>query len=212
MTAFDYDTIDLIRQIISSPVSEDNFEQIHGALVSSKKQMIPKQEIVTKYLELATFHATNGDLRSNIATLEEARELAKSDYPVIYQIAKSLTGYWNEFSEELSELDIIWFAQYLQKVDDELSNSNIYSALRGKLGGLYSLINKVNNAESQLEQDGETTHTFFLSRLTTKQYEGLTPDERKQCVAEILGKKLRELYNSHSSDSKTDAKDESDAS
>jgi hypothetical protein len=212
MTAFDHDTIDLIRQIISPQVSEDNFEQIHGALVSGKKQMIPKQEIVDKYLELAAFHTTNDDLRSNIAILEETRELVTSDYPVVYQIAKSLTYYWKEYSEELSETDIIWFAQYLQKVDDGLSDSNIYYALKGKLGGLYSLIQKVNNAETQLEQDGETAHTFFLSRLTSKQYEGLTPDERKLRVAEILGKKLRELYNTRSNDSETGAKDKSDGS
>ena len=212
MTTFDHDTIDLIRQIISSPVSEDNFEQIHGALVSGKKQMIPKQEIVAKYLELATFHTINDDLRSNIGTLEEARELVTSDYPVIYQIAKSLSYYWKEYSEELSETDLIWFAQYLQKVDDDLSNSNVDYSLKSKLGGLYSLIKKVNNAETLLGQDGETPHTFFLSQLTTKQYEGLTPDERKRRVADILGKKLRELYNSQSKNSETDAKDKSDAS
>ena len=80
------------------------------------------------------------------------------------------------------------------------------------MGGLYSLIKKVNNAETLLGQDGETPHTFFLSQLTTKQYEGLTPDERKRRVADILGKKLRELYNSQSKNSETDAKDKSDAS
>ena len=212
MTPFDHDSIKIIRQIISSPVADENYEQIHGALTSAKKHMIPRQELVDKYLELATLHITNGDLRKNITILEEARELATTDYPVIYQIAKSLTRYWKEYSGELCEIDLIWFAQYLQKVDDDLSDSGIYYALRGKLGGLYSLINKVNRAETQLEQVAETAHTFFLSQLTTKQYDGLTPDERKQRVAEILGKKLRELYNARLNDSETDAKDKSDGS
>ena len=212
MTVFDHDTIDLIRRILSSPVSEENYEQIHGALCSAKKHLIPRQELVGKYLELATFHITNGDLRSNIAILEEVRELATTDYPVIYQIAKSLTKYWKEYSEELSEVDLIWLAQYLQKVDDDLSDSNIYYALRGKLEVLYSLIKKVNNTETQLDQVTETIHTFFLSQLTIKQYEGLTPNERKQRVAEILGKKLRELCDAPSKHPETDAKDKSDAS
>lgn len=209
MTVFDHDTIKIIKQIINSPVADENYEQIHGALCSAKKQMIPRQELISKYLELAAFHNTKGDLRRNIEILEEARELGTSDYPVVYQIAKSLTKYWNENAEGFCGVDLIWLTQYLQKVDGDLANTNFYHALRGKLGRLYSLINKVNNAETQLEQVAETTHTFFLSQLTTKQYEDLTPDERTQRVAEILARKLRKMLAERQA---TDAKEDSNAS
>ncbi len=212
MIEINHEAINIIQQILRAPVSEENYKHIHAALAVSKKHMIPSQEIISKYLDLANFYKSKRDLCNNISVLEEARDLSKTDYPIIYQIAKSLNTYWTEHSMELCELDLIWLAQYLQKIDDDLSESKYYFSLKGKLKKLYSLIHKVHKFDTQSDQIVETKHTFFLSQLTTKQYEDLTPDERKQRVAEILGKKLRQIYENSIETPETNTKKDSDAS
>ena len=212
MIKINYDTINIIKQVLKVSVTDENCEQIHGALAAAKGQMIPRQELVYIYLELAAHHKNRGNLLKNIDILDEASDLSKADYSIIYQLTESLKEYWTEHGAELCEVDLVWLSQYLQKIDDDLSESKMYFALKGKLNRLYSLINKVRRAKPQREQIAETKHTFFLSQLTTKQYEDVSPEERKQRVAKILGKRLKQLYKDTVRNPEDDAKDTSNAS
>ncbi len=211
MEITDYTIIEIIEKLLEQPVSIENYDRIHGAIIAGKKHQVRHHIMVDKYLELVDFKRNSHDIRAVINVLEEAREISKTDYRVIYRIGKYLSSYWKIYGQEFCVNDNLLLGQYLQRVDDGLHESKFYYSLKSKLGALYLLQNKVRKTEQTNSTEIESKHTNFFSQLINKQYADLTDDERTQRVAEIFERGLRKSLKEATQNSKVDDSEQNNA-
>ncbi len=187
------DTQSLIEIQLDQHVSESNYEAIHGALTLAARERLDSSFVIDKFVELANFYSSQNRLRDSITLLITALDLSPSTLEIFSNIGFSLTLYLDQHSSELCDEDLRWTSIAIEM---------LYSINYGHTGGHHQLehnrgIQKANAALKSLniqhDDIAESSHTHFLSTLFLKQYENLTPEERKQKVSEIFARKLLEL-------------------
>jgi len=187
------DTQSLIGIQLDQHISESNYEAIHGALTLAAREKMDSSFVIGKFVELANFYRSQKRLRESITLLNTALDLSPSTLDIFSNLSFSIALYLEQYSSELCDEDLRWTSTAIEM---------LYSINYGRAGGHHQLehnhgIQKVDAAlkSLQIQNDGkaESSHTHFLSSLSRKQYQNLTPEERKQKVSEIFAGKLLEL-------------------
>ena len=183
----------LIGFQLDQHISESNYEAIHGALTLAAQEGMDSSFVIGKFIELANFYRSEKKLRESITLLSTALDLSPSTLDIFSNLGFSITLYLEQHSRELCDEDLRWTSTAIEM---------LYSINYGHSGGHHQLdhnrgVQKVISALESLKiQDNgkaESSHTHFLSSLSLKQYQNLTPEERKKKVSEIFARKLIEL-------------------
>ena len=187
------DTQSLIGFQLDQHISESNYEAIHGALTLAAQEGMDSSFVIGKFIELANFYRSEKKLRESITLLSTALDLSPSTLDILSILGSSIALYLEQYGSELCDEDLRWTRTAIEM---------LYSINYGPTGGHHQIENnrEIQKANTVLESlkiqnDGkaESSHTHFLSSLSLKQYQNLTPEERKQKVSEIFARKLLEL-------------------
>ena len=183
----------LIGFQLDQHISESNYEAIHGALTLAAQEGMDSSFVIGKFIELANFYRSEKKLRESITLLSTALDLSPSTLDILSILGSSIALYLEQYGSELCDEDLRWTRTAIEM---------LYSINYGPTGGHHQIENnrEIQKANTVLESlkiqnDGkaESSHTHFLSSLSLKQYQNLTPEERKQKVSEIFARKLLEL-------------------
>ena len=183
----------LIGFQLDQHISESNYEAIHGALTLAAQERMDSSFVIGKFVELADFYRSKNRLPENITILIAALDLSPSTLDIFSNLGFSIALYLEQHSSELCDEDLRWTGTAIEM---------LYSINYGHSGGHHQLehnrgIQKVNavlkSLKIQNDDKAESSHTHFLSSLSLKQYQNLTPEERKKKVSEIFARKLLEL-------------------
>jgi len=193
MSNLDINLQSLVNIKLDHDINEGNYESVHGALTIAARERMDSSFVIGKFIELANFYRSQKRLRESITLLSTALDLSPATLDIISNLSFSIALYLEQHSSELCDEDLRWTSTTVEM---------LYSINYGHAGGHHQLehnrgIQKVNAALKSLkiQNDGkaESSHTHFLSSLSLKQYQNLTPEERKQKVSEIFARKLLEL-------------------
>ena len=183
----------MVEMQLLHPVDSNNYERIHGLLNSAAHNRIDSLIVLEKYIELAQFYNSGEKYRDSIELLLNAIELSPTSNDIFDNMGKSLALYVNKYKDEFCDVDIRWIGttiEYLHSINE--GPQGAHHQLNQNPGILK--IEKVAKALYTTDDDkAETIHTHFLSSISLKQYQNLTPEERKQKVSEIFAQKLLEL-------------------
>jgi len=193
MSKSDSNLQSLIGIQLDHHINEGNCDGIHGALTLAAREKMDSPFVIGKFIELANFYRSQMRLQESISLLSTALDLSPSTLDIFSNLSFSIALYLEQYSSELCAEDLRWTSTAIEM---------LYSINYGQAGGHHQLehnrgIQKVGAALKSLkmQNDGkaESSHTHFLSSLSLKQYQNLTPEERKQKVSEIFARKLLEL-------------------
>ena len=183
----------MVEMQLHHPVDGNNYEGIHGLLNSAAKNHITSAIVSNKYVELAQFYNSEARFRESLELLLNGIQLSPTSNDIFNSLGESLSFYVTEYKAEFCDEDIRWLGtaiEYLESIN------------YGPLGAQHQLdhnpgmhLLKITVQTLDVHHDGEveSVHTHFLSSISLKQYQNLTPEERKQKVSELFARKLLEL-------------------
>ena len=183
----------LIELQLDHHIHEGNYDSVHGALTLATRERMDSSFVIGKFIELAKFYRSQKRLHESITLLITALDLSPSTLDILSILGSSIALYLEQYGSELCDEDLRWTRTAIEM---------LYSINYGPTGGHHQIennreIQKANTVLDSLkiQNDGkaESSHTHFLSSLSLKQYQNLTPEERKQKVSEIFARKLLEL-------------------
>lgn len=183
----------MINRRLDQPIHVGNYESIHGALSLAEREKMSTPFVISKFLELADYYRTQNSLRESISLLISALDLSPTTIEVFDSLGLSLSAYIKQNQNELCDEDIRWAntaIEMLFSINDSHSGAN---HLLDKISGIKKLKSTLNSLKIINDGKVESPHTHFLSSISLKQYQNLTPDERRKKVSELFARKLLEL-------------------
>ena len=186
-------TRSMIEMQLHYPVGDANYEAIHGLLNAAKQNRIDSLIVLNKYVELAQFYNSGEKYRDSIELLLNAIELSPTSNEIFNSIGKSLALYAIKHKEEFCDADIRWIGtaiEYLHSINEGPEGAH-HQLNRNR--GILKIEKVVKTLQVINDEETETSHTHFLSSISLKQYQNLTPEERRKKVSEIFARKLLEL-------------------
>ncbi len=183
----------MVEMQLHHPVDGNNYEGIHGLLNSAAKNHITSAIVINKYVELARFYNSEARFRESVELLLNGIQLSPISNDIFNSLGESLAFYVTEYKAEFCDEDVRWLGtatEFLYSIND--GPQGAHHQLEHNPG--IRLFKKVLQT-LDIQDDGkvESIHTHFLSSISLKQYQNLTPDERKQKVSELFARKLLEL-------------------
>jgi hypothetical protein len=183
----------MVEMQLWEPVDEDSYEGIHGVLTAAARNHISSRIVISKYIELAQFYNSTTRYRESIDLLLDAIHLSPISNEIYTSLGQSLALFTAEYKEEFCDEDIRWLSaalEYLHSINE--GPEGAHHQLNHN-PGILSFNKALKTLEIQDDGQAESVHTHFLSSISLKQYQNLTPEERRQKVSEIFARKLLEL-------------------
>ena len=186
-------TRSMIEMQLHYPVSDGNYEAIHGLLNAAKQNRIDSLIVLNKYVELAQFYNSGKKYRDSIELLLDAFELSQTSIDIFDIMGESLALYVIKYKDEFCDEDIRWVGtaiEYLHSINEGPQGAH-HQLNRNP--GILKIEKVIKTIQINNDEEAETSHTHFLSSISLKQYQNLTPEERRKKVSEIFARKLLEL-------------------
>jgi len=183
----------MIERQFPHAIDGDNYEIVHGLLNAALLHRVNSLVVLNKFIELAHFFSLSGRHRDSVELLLQAIDLFPKSNDVFNSLGENLASYVAQNKSEFCDEDIRWIGTAVEF---------LYSINDGPLGARHQLdrnpgMQKINRAVNalRLKNDvvAESPHTHFLSSISLKQFQNLTPDERRKKAADIFARKLLEL-------------------
>lgn len=183
----------MVEMQLWEPVNESNYEGIHGVLTAAARNQVSSGLVISKYLELAQFYNSSARYRESIDLLLDAIHLSPTSNEIYASLGQGLAFFTAEYKDEFCDEDIRWLGaalEYLHSINE--GPEGAHHQLNHN-PGILSFSKAIKTLEILDDGQAESIHTHFLSSISLKQYQNLTPEERQKKVAELVARKLLEL-------------------
>jgi len=183
----------MVEMQLREHVDETSYEGIHGVLTAAARNHIATGIVISKYVELAEFYNSTARYRESIDLLLDGLQLSPVSNEIINSLGHSLAFFAKEFKDEFCDEDIRWLGaalEYLHAINEGPEGAGHQLDHNP---GILSFRKAIDALNIRDDSEAESIHTHFLSSISLKQYQNLTPEERRKKVSEIFARKLLEL-------------------